>query len=472
MIRSGFHARGEIAGELSAGRSALFRGSGRPGRCRRRKQLNRTGQVVGHRGEGEREPGFGELADDRKVHLGAQPLLHHVARGLEPHDDPDIQGGAAERLEKNPRLVCGRILSLEVVGDAVQQLHRLLHLVGGGAVNEPEHERIADHAAVADVFDRNLGDPAVRNAEQTLVRSQNPCAAHADRLHDAVDFTDLDPVADPERPVENDDQRTEKVRQRLARSERHRQSGHPRAGQQRRDVQLKDALADEEHGHHCKRDLQQLPGDVDHQCVEIVVRPLCEGAHFEVEERDELKSGPGRQQRQPGEEKPRIERIEFRQRMQHRQQEQENHARNHHKNQRPRKRSDKLPAHFALLRVVVRDQPPDAEGQPGADQDRNPRRDEESQKRVLLPVEPPAHLRKPLVHILGDLLLVQDRQRLLAGENPVDIRHRLILFLRGLRLADLGFSGLRARIAEQLGGFDTRRKKNGKTKQKCRNSSP
>ena len=104
------------------------------------------------------------------------------------------------------------------------------------------------------------------------------------------------------------------------------QSDHAGACQQSRDIQLKDALPDEEHGHDCEDDLQELPRDVDHERIETVVGALRECAHLDVEQRNKLESGAGSEQRDPREEEPCVERIKFRQRVEHRQQKEEDDA--------------------------------------------------------------------------------------------------------------------------------------------------
>ena len=108
-----------------------------------------------------------KFAKNRQVDFGLQILLVLKTRGLQPHDDPNVQRRSGELLEIHPGMMQRLIRPLEVVNDPVNKFDRQLHLVRGRSVDDSDPEHQADDAAIADVFDRFLGDTAVRHAEDT-----------------------------------------------------------------------------------------------------------------------------------------------------------------------------------------------------------------------------------------------------------------------------------------------------------------
>ena len=122
------------------------------------------------------------------------------------------------------------------------------------------------------VVDRGVDQPGVGERDQGSVERPDAGAAEADLLHHAFDVTDLDPVADAKRSVEQDGDRTEQVLEQILRREGHREATQSQAGEQRRHVPplLGEQEDDAEDG---DRHLQRLRDERDQLVLEPVLGP-------------------------------------------------------------------------------------------------------------------------------------------------------------------------------------------------------
>ena len=133
--------------------------------------------------------------------------------------------------------------------EAAHPVHEGLDLVGIGVVAQRQHVFHPPELALAHVVHDRVDDLAVRDADHRVVKRPDPGGAESDALHGPLVAVHEHPVPDLERPVADDGQGAQHVRQRVLGGEGDGEAAEPESGDEGGDrVAL--ALGDEQEGHH------------------------------------------------------------------------------------------------------------------------------------------------------------------------------------------------------------------------------
>ena len=125
-------------------------------------------------------------------------------------------------------------------------VHDALQLGGRGTVGEPEHLLDPARREAREIHDRLGRHQLVRDHDEGLVDETDLRRTQADVLDDAGAYADLHRLADLERLVDGDDDRTEEIGDGVLRREGEGQAADPEALHDRRDV-VAETLHREQH---------------------------------------------------------------------------------------------------------------------------------------------------------------------------------------------------------------------------------
>ena len=244
-----------------------------------------------------------------------------------------------------------------------------------------------DASAAVDVADRRIGEHAVRDRINRFVRGRDFAAAHSDVRDNAVHIACFDSVAEPERAVCDNDNRSEKVGDGILRRQSDRQSDDACARQQSRDIQMKNVLPDEQDGRNRNRYFQCVPDHADRQVVERVVVPLRKLPDFPVHHGNQPENSPGDDQSDRRIEKTHIHVMQIpRQAFQNRKEKQEAGRENSQQNHRCGQHVEDLPPPEVFLPVdSILSQAAEEPCQEHSRQNRDGASDQEVQQIVTFP---------------------------------------------------------------------------------------